>query len=369
MLSANETIGWLTLQVNNLSQLVSDLLSLFREYKGQSDAAETDIKLKKALNQTIKTSLTAERTAETKNISILLSDLRGFTAMSERYSPLVVIELLNRYFTKMSKIIYKHGGVIDKFMGDSIMVLFGAVQNTERDLTNALACATEMQIAMNEINDISKSLGMAKLYMGIGINTGEVVAGTLGSDIYREYTVIGDQVNLASRVEAHSLRGQILLTENSYQQAKANIKIGDVNEVFVKGKSKPVKMYELIALKSPRELKVPCREVRKSPRVLVDMPLEYQQVDNKKISEATFHGRVIDISYGGMFAQVADPITPFSEIKMNISLSLMGTERSDIYARVLNCNAFNDYFETHMEFTSLDEDARKAIKLYVDQLI
>ena len=369
MLYTDKTIGREILQVNNQNQLVDDLVSLFYDCQKQSAIGIDEQSLRGLLKQTIKNNLLSERTAETKHISILLSDLRGFTAISEKYSPLIVIELLNRYFSRMSEIIDKHQGMIDKFMGDSIMVLFGAVENTRDDLLNTLSCAIEMQIAMNDINQISESLGMAKLFMGIGINTGEVVAGTLGSDIYREYTVIGDQVNLVSRVEAHSLRGQILLTENSYRLAKEFIEVGEINEVFVKGKSNAIKMYELIALKGNQLMRVPKREIRKSPRVTVNMPLEYQRVANKKILEKSFKGLVIDISYGGLFAQTNDYIEPFTEIKMKISRSLIGAESSDIYARVLNCESFGSYFETHLEFTALDDYARKAIKAYVDQLV
>ncbi|TQV82906.1 adenylate/guanylate cyclase domain-containing protein [Aliikangiella coralliicola] len=365
------------LQVNNHAELVDSLISLIKRNIDHTGNIDLDEKFRRQLADVVEQSRQQEKLAETKNISILLSDLRGFTSIAEKYSPLTVIELLNRYFQKMSQVIDSHQGVIDKFMGDSIMVLFGANDNKssdigsdiKSDIKKPLACAIEMQIAMNEINEISDALGMANLYMGIGINTGEVVAGTLGSDIYREYTVIGDQVNLVSRVEAHSLRGQILLSENTYRLAKDIVEIGEVNEVQVKGKSHPVKMYELLAITQPSHLKVPRREIRRSPRVEVNIPLSYQKIDGKQVLSTQFTGRIIDMSYGGLFTQTTEPLAPFSEIKVIVSLSLMGGGNSEIYARVLTCKKTPDCFESHLEFTAIEDPARKAIKSYVDQLI
>lgn len=357
------------MQVFNQKQLLNSLVKLLDECKDGSDNLKIDKDFQNKLTSLVNSSQLPDAAAETKNVTILLSDLRGFTAMSEKYTPLIVIELLNRYFSKMSEIIDKHGGVIDKFMGDSIMVLFGALDRTDNDLSATLACAIEMQIAMNEINEISQSFGMANLYMGIGINTGEVVAGTLGSDVYREYTVIGDQVNLVSRVEAQSLRGQILLSENTYNLTKDFIEIGDVNEVHVKGKSRAVKMYELLAIEQPERLEVPCREIRKSPRVEVNIPLNYYYLEDKKVLDTSHQGHVIDISYGGLFVLTQQAMEPFSEIKMSVSLSLMGTGSSEIYARVINCRKTHEGYETNLEFTAIDEPARKAIKVYVDKLV
>lgn len=357
------------MQVNNNKQLLVNLSQLFDQFKDKSGRVTIDDDFNAALKNTVLYSQLPEERAETRNVSILLSDLRGFTAMAEKYSPLTVIALLNRYFIKMSEIIDRHGGMIDKFMGDSIMVLFGAKDTDTSDLPSILSCAIEMQIAMNDINEISQTLGMANLYMGIGINTGEVVAGTLGSDVYREYTVIGDHVNLVSRVEAHSLRGQILLSDNTYELAKEFVEIGDVNEVHVKGKSKVVKMYELLAINHPLRLEVPRREIRNSPRVEVDISLVYYLLEGKSVLTTAHTGNVIDISYGGIFVLTDDPLEPFSEIKMNVSLSLMGTGTSEIYARVIHCRQINSHYESHLEFTAIDDQARRAIKAYVDKLI
>jgi adenylate cyclase len=143
--------------------------------------------------------------SETRRVTILLSDLRGFTATTEKFPAMDMVAALNRYLERMTEIILRYGGSIDKFMGDAIMVLFGAPHMLDNDIEAALACAIEMQLAMDDINAQNQQHGMAPLYMGIGINTGDVVVGHLGSRLHSEYTVIGDQVNLTSRVEAHSL--------------------------------------------------------------------------------------------------------------------------------------------------------------------
>ncbi len=207
-------------------------------------AGQTDLGVK--IGRAIDLATDHSQEVDSRQVTIHISDLRGFTSVAEKYTALGMVELLNRYFERMSEIIIRHGGTIDKFMGDAIMVLFGAPIVRDDDIEAALACAIEMQIAMDDINGQNKAYGIAPLYMGIGINTGEVVVGHLGSTLHSEYTVIGDQVNLASRVEAHSLRGQILLSENTYLLARDFIETGDVNEVKVKGKKSSLRIYELL---------------------------------------------------------------------------------------------------------------------------
>ncbi len=307
--------------------------------------------------------------SEQKQVNILLSDLRGFTALSETCSPLELIGLLNRYLMKMSEIILRYGGTIDKFMGDSIMALWGALQGTPNDLENTLACAIEMQIAMNEINTVNTQLGLPELYMGIGINTGRVVVGSLGSVLHSEYTVIGDEVNLASRIEAHSLRGQILLSENSWELAKGFIETGAVNEVLVKGKRNSVKMYELRASNRPHRLEVPLREARKSPRVEVEMPLQFRRVSGKSVAEEICDGTIVDLSYGGLLMATSLPLQPMEEVRIGLSLSLMSSQSSELYARVLRVNETAGQFECQMEFTFIEDSARRELKAYIDQIV
>ncbi len=307
--------------------------------------------------------------ADSRRVTILLSDLRGFTAIAERHSALDMVQALNRYLARMTEIILRWGGVIDKFMGDAIMVLFGAPHALASDIASAIGCAIEMQIAMDEINAENQRHGMAPWFMGIGINTGEVVAGLLGSPLHSEYTVIGDQVNLASRIEAHSLRGQILLSENSWQLARDFIETGDVNEVSVKGKRGTVRMYELLSTRRPRLLVAPKREIRNSPRVEVDMPLVFQRLKGKTVVPRKLDGHIRDLSYGGMFVRSQAVLQPLDDIRFALSLSLMGRELTEIYAKVLRVVPLDDGFGYPVEFTSIEAKAQQSIKEFVDGIV
>ena len=196
------------------------------------------------------------------------------------------------------------------------------------------------------------------------------MAGQLGSVLHSEYTVIGEQVNLASRIEAHSLRGQILLSEATWQQAQGFIETGDVNEVNVKGKRGAVRMYELLSTRRPRALMAPRREIRNSPRVEVDMPLVFQRVEGKSVGAEKLDGRITDISYGGMFVHSATALRALDDICFAFSLSLMGRELTEIYAKVLRVVPLPDGgFGYPVEFTSIESKAQQSIKEFVDGIV
>lgn len=310
-----------------------------------------------------------EREVLTKKITILLSDIRGFSNIAESYPPTDVVQMLNRYFDAMGDIITRYGGAIDKLMGDSILVIFGFPEQQDSDVENAIACAVEMQAAMGELNEKNNSLGMPDLFVGIAINTGAVVAGDLGSEHYHEYTIIGDEVNLTSRIEAHCLRGQILISENTYELSKDFVEVGPPNRVEVKGARDAVDLYEVYATERPRAMQVPRREGRKSPRIKVSMPVIFQNLSGKIVLDEKFHGNVVDISYHGLLVETPLKLGKSSEIKMALSLELFSDRTTDVYARIINTEQVGDKFRSSMEFTTIGTEGLTAIKQYVDNLV
>lgn len=301
-------------------------------------------------------------------VTILLADLRGFTSISEAYPVGVVLDLLNRYLIGMSEVVIRHQGSITKFMGDSIMVVFGAPYARKDDVRRAVACAVDMQIAMGEVNRYHKQAGMPELFMGIGINTGTVMAGPVGSDLYSEYTVIGDEVNLASRIEAFSLRGQVLISKGTRDRCRDFVKTGEPVDVLVKGKANPVTLYEVLGIPS-LGTEVPRVEIRKSPRVEVRMPFAYQVVENKIVMPRSHKGTILDIGYHGALTEVDQNLAPYSEIKLDLPLSLVGHGETDVYAKILRTRQDGNCHLSNIEFTVVSDRSDTSIKQFVQLLM
>jgi adenylate cyclase len=322
-----------------------------------------------AIDAAIESSVLPAQEGESRRITLLLADLRGFTSISDRYPAMRIVQMLNRYFERMTRIILDHGGTIDKFMGDAIMVLFGVPVAREDDTAAALACAIAMQRAMDEVNRENEAEGMEYLYMGIGINTGEVIAGHLGSILHREYTVIGDEVNLAARIEAHSLRGQILISENTWRIARDYIETGDINEVRVKGKKQVVRMFELLGTRLPVECRTPVREVRRSQRVEVDLDVKFQLLQGKIVLPEEYTGKVVDLGYGGLRFTCPFEIEPFTDVRILMLLSVLASEPSELHGKIRRVTPYDGGYACQLEFTAVDGSAQQAIKDLVDQAV
>lgn len=306
---------------------------------------------------------------ENKKVTILLSDLRGFTGIFDTISAEDVVEMLNRYFSQMNEIIAQYEGTIDKYMGDSIMALFGLNDSRDDDLLRATACAVEMQLAMDDVNRTNEEFGLPPLHMGIGINTGVVTAGLLGSHLHNEFTVIGDEVNMVSRIEAQTLRGQILISENAYKEVEGVIEVGEPNQIRVKGTENPIRIYEVLSTQWPISMSVPRREVRTSPRVEFDAPFQFQVIESKQVMPTSHTGRIKDMSYQGMFALIPkqDPIP--TDIKLNLSLSLLSTDSRPIYGKIQVVRELGEQLGCGIEFTSMDVESQEALKAFVDRII
>jgi adenylate cyclase len=190
--------------------------------------------------------LEVKKGGELRETTILFADIRGFTSISESYEPQVVVDALNEYFERMVEIVFRYEGTLDKFIGDEMMVLFGSPVMHRDDPTRAVQAAIEMQSAMTTINERHAERGLPPFEIGIGINTGEVVAGYIGSSQALEYTVIGDPVNTGSRLCALAKPGQILVSEWTRDKLGESFPLKELPAERVKGKSEPLRIYELV---------------------------------------------------------------------------------------------------------------------------
>jgi len=181
-----------------------------------------------------------------ERLTMFFSDVRGFTSMSEKMEPQDVQHLLSEYFTEMTHILFKHEGTLDKFMGDAIMAFFGNPEPQPDHARRAVLMALEMQEAVARLNQKWTAAGRRTIGVGMGINTGEVTVGNLGSKDFLDYTVIGDAVNLACRLEEGAKAGEILITQATYDDVKDAVEVEPLEPIRVKGKSHPIPIYRVL---------------------------------------------------------------------------------------------------------------------------
>ena len=184
-------------------------------------------------------------------VTVLFSDIRGFTSMSEQMSAQQVSQLLNEYFSEMEPIVSKYNGIINKFIGDAVMAVFGEPIQDENHSLNAVKCGYEMIKKVQELDKKWQMEGKPIINIGVGINTGEVFIGNIGSERRMEYTVIGDTVNLASRLESYNktYKTQILISSSTYEAAKENIEVNQISDVEIRGKVQKMDIYEVLNIK------------------------------------------------------------------------------------------------------------------------
>jgi adenylate cyclase len=177
--------------------------------------------------------------------TIFYSDIRGFTAMSENMTPEEIYNQLNEYFEEMCKIIFEYGGYVDKFIGDCVMAVFSAPYQTPHDAENAVRSAVAQQKKILELAEKWKAQGKRPFTVGMGVNTGDVVMGNLGASSRMNYTVIGDNVNLAARLYNVAKAGEIIISDYTYQEVKDFVVATPMEPVMVKGKKDPIMIYNI----------------------------------------------------------------------------------------------------------------------------
>jgi adenylate cyclase len=182
-----------------------------------------------------------------RHMTVLFSDIRGFTTMSEKGTPEDVVKQLNQLFTRMVGVVFEHRGTVDKFVGDMIMALYGAPLDDEDHAEHAVQTALAMIKTLHQLNEEWARDGKPQLDIGIGINTGDMIAGNVGSETIMSYTVIGDAVNLGARLESLNKEygTRIIISEATRERLKGRYDIHPLGDVIVKGKSKPVAIFEV----------------------------------------------------------------------------------------------------------------------------
>src|SRR5205809_1028803 len=215
-----------------------------------------------------------------------MSDLRGFTAMAERLAPRDVIEVLNLYLETMVDVIGRYEGTIDEIIGDAILVIFGAPVACSDHAAKAVACGLAMQLAMADVNGRLAAKNGIQLEMGIGIHTGRVIVGNIGSLRRTKYAAVGSNVNLAGRIESFTTGGDLLISENTRAKITSPLRIDAQFTVEPKGAKGSLNLFQIGALGEPFKLSLPLRSA-----ALVDLPAPMPVTFT--ILEEKFVGRTI----------------------------------------------------------------------------
>jgi len=262
---------------------------------------------------------------EKRKVTMMMTDLRGFTSLSERLAPERVVAILNRYLAAMVKITKQYGGTIDEFIGDAIFVLFGAPIWQEDDAQRAVACAVQMQLAMASVNEQNRREDLPEVEMGIGIHTGQVILGNIGSPERMKYGVVGRHVNLTSRIQSYSIGGQILVSETTRRDVGPILRIGKQMEVRAKGIEDPVALSEVLGIGGPHRLFLPETEEELVP-LAEGVPLSYAIVEGAHLSGEMFKGSLTKLSPKQAEARLENPVPNMSNLKMH----LIGCEGQEI---------------------------------------
>lgn len=288
---------------------------------------------------------------EKRRLTLLMSDIRGFSSISERLPPEQVVRLINNYLGTMADVIMEHSGTIDEFIGDAILGFFGAPIARPDDARRALACALTMQHRMVEVNRINRDQGLPEVEMGIAINTGEVVIGNIGSFKRTKYGAVGSHVNLTARIESFSVGGQILISDATLHEAGADVAVGESREIVAKGFEGPIRVHELVGLAGDRDLLLPHTEHPLYPLERA-VRIEITLLEDKLVKQRTHIGELVRLSSHGAELRTSALISPLADIKIRW-FDAEGRELStQVYAKVLKRSA-EDGALYRIRFTSL----------------
>ncbi|MFT3707030.1 MAG: adenylate/guanylate cyclase domain-containing protein [Archangium sp.] len=266
-------------------------------------------------------------------VTIMMTDLRGFTSMCGSMEPEDVVRLLNHYLEIMTRIITKYGGTIDEFIGDAILVVFGAPVKLEKAETRAVACAIEMLNAMPEVNKWNVEHKLPEVEMGIGVHSGEVVLGNIGSELRAKYGIVGSTINLTSRVESFTVGGQVLISEATRERCGDALSIGTTQVVSPKGVKGTLTIHEALAVNAPYDVKLQsATEQLVKPRTPLE--LRYATVKGKMVAELEHVAHVEALSELGMELRVTQELAALSDLQLRV-VEGGALKPGDLYGKIL----------------------------------
>ncbi|MEN8210828.1 MAG: adenylate/guanylate cyclase domain-containing protein [Thermodesulfobacteriota bacterium] len=301
-----------------------------------------------------------------KTITVLMSDLRGFTSLSESRDPGEMVDLLNQYLERMSKIIHKYDGTIDEIIGDALLVVFGAPESHKDDPERAIACAIEMQNSLADLNIEIEEQGYPSLEMGIGINTGSVIVGNIGSDLRMKYGIVGAAVNTAARIESNSIGGQVLIGESTQTLVKDKIKADLPQNVMMKGMKHPLVFYSVKSIKAGFDVALVSPAIKKNT-LGIKLSFQCWKINDKKIDDMPIMGETISINDHEIVAKISSSLEPFTDLKIKFDFCLDAHCFENIYVKTISSEVEMEKDEKLLRITSMKQNDKAILKKWMEQ--
>jgi class 3 adenylate cyclase len=296
---------------------------------------------------------------ERRTITILVADLRGFTALSERLEPELVVTVLNRFLERMIDIVLQYGGTVHEIMGDGLLVFFGAPTSAPDDTERAVACALTMQRAIPELNHENCAVAIPELEMGIGVGTGDVVVGNIGCERRSKYGAVGRHINLTFRIESCSVGGQVLVCPNTFAKLADRLEVAGTEAIQVKGLREPLQLADVCGLTGTYAVALDAAASSTAPPLETELPATVWRLEGKKVSPQPIAARVQRLSTSGAILACSEPIPTLSDLKIEIELG-SGERLEELYGKVTESDqATGD--EHTVRFTSLTPQVRDRI--------
>ena len=326
---------------------LAEMASLLKKMFGRYLSTEV-------MNSLIEDPASLELGGEKRSVTIMMTDLRGFTALSERLEPEQVVQMLNAYFEVMVEVVLKYNGTINEIIGDALLIIFGAPQEMPDRAQQAIACAIEMQNAMAEVNNENRSKGLPELEMGIGLNETEVIVGNIGSAKRSKYAVVGSGVNMTSRIESYTVGGQILISESVRQQAGKVLRIDAQRDVLPKGAEMPLRIYEVGGIAGLFNLALE-EKVPTLVTLVRQIPLRYTVLEDKDAGKKGLDGSVLRLSKNCAEITLSASVEAMVNLKMNLGDVDEKLSARDFYGKVVKRSEGKGH--THVvRFTSVPPD-------------
>ena len=275
---------------------------------------------------------------ELRKVTVLMSDLRGFTALAERLTPEDAIRFLNGYLQTMVDLILSYHGTINEIMGDGILVIFGAPTAAADDAERAVACAMAMQLAMEGVNARSRARGLPAVEMGIGVHTGEVIVGNIGSDRRMKYAAVGSHVNLTGRIESYTTGGQVLISESTFKEVGPIVRVGRERRIEPKGARRALTVWEVTGIGGTHDLylgDVAPPMVALAAEIAIRLAL----VENKLVKGQVRDGSIVRLSTRDAEIRSTAPLEPLTDVKIWLAPAAAGEEPAELYAKVIEPTA------------------------------